>query len=69
MLSSLFLWFFGIIPLIWDGVVGLVLGSILLMSPKTIEPLVGKAIQAWGRKNIVNQTEDPTTTGEGNQKP
>lgn len=51
MLATLFLWFLGLIPLVWEGTVGLVLGCILLLAPRSIEKKLSEAIKAWGGKN------------------
>lgn len=49
--ASLFLWLTGAIHLIWEGSVGLILGSIFLMAPTTIETLVSQFIKSWGRRD------------------
>jgi hypothetical protein len=58
MLSSLFLWFFGLIPLLWEGVCGIVLGAMLLMAPRTIESKVSQFISAWSG-NMANKPVAP----------
>ena len=53
MATSLFLWFFGFINLIWEGAAGLIIGCILLLAPKTIEKKVSEAIKSWGGRNDI----------------
>lgn len=50
LLSSLFLWFFGVINLIWEGAIGIILGVILLYAPRTVEKKLSEAIKAWGQR-------------------
>lgn len=64
LLSTLFLWFFGVIHLIWEGLAGFAMGTILLLAPRTIENNVPKLIDAIGNK--LNLTHD---VGESSSKP
>lgn len=48
MITSLFLWFGGVIPMMWEGAIGIILGCILLMAPRTIEKKVSIFLGAWG---------------------
>ena len=48
MIISIILWFTGTIPLIWEGAVGIILGTILLFSPRTIEKKVSEFVSSWG---------------------
>ncbi len=51
MLTSLFLWFYGIINMMWEGTIGIILGCIMLMAPRTFERNVAKFLTAWGGNN------------------
>lgn len=57
MAASLFLWFTGVIPLIWEGSVGLILGCILLLAPRTIEKKVSEYLGF--RSNIQSGQNQP----------
>ena len=59
MVTSLFLWFIGKINLMWEGTIGLVLGCLLLLSPKTIEKKVSQAIGAWGGRDDSSVPDTP----------
>lgn len=48
--ASLFLWFFGLIDMVWDGIAGIIFGVILLYAPRTIEKKLSEVIKAWGSK-------------------
>ena len=50
MVSALFLWFFGLIDFVWEGVAAIILGVILLYAPKTVEKKLSEAIKAWGSR-------------------
>lgn len=43
------------IGFVWEGIGGLVIGTILLIAPKTVEGLVRRGIDAWGKRG-----ESPT---------
>ena len=51
MVISLFLVYKGNITFVWEGIGGLVAGSVLLLAPETIEKKVSEAISALIKKN------------------
>lgn len=53
--AALFLWFIGVIDLVWDGVAAIILGVILLYAPRTIEKKLSEVIKAWGGKDGDNE--------------
>ena len=55
---SILLVYKGVIDFTWDGVVGLSMGSILLLTPKTIEKKVSEVISAWGGKKSTSSNEN-----------
>lgn len=57
MIVTIILVYREVIDFTWDGVVGLVIGSLLLMAPKTIEKKVSEAIGAWGGKSVSKENQ------------
>jgi hypothetical protein len=51
MVISLLLVYKGSITFVWEGIGGLVAGSVLLLAPETIEKKVSEAISALVKKN------------------
>lgn len=51
MVITLYLVFNKSMSFVWDGVVGLLIGCVLLLAPKTVEQKVSELIKSWGRKN------------------
>lgn len=47
MILTLYLVYNGTFDFIWEGVGGLVMGTILLLAPQTIEKKVSEAISKW----------------------
>lgn len=58
MIVTIILVYREVIDFTWDGVVGLVIGSLLLMAPKTIEKKVSEAIGAWGGKSVSKENQE-----------
>lgn len=57
MIVTIILVYREVIDFTWDGVVGLVIGALLVMSPKTIEKKVSEAIGAWGGKSVSKENQ------------
>lgn len=57
MIVTIILVYREVIDFTWDGVVGLVIGALLVMSPKTIEKKVSEAIGALGGKSVSKENQ------------
>jgi len=51
---------------VWEGIGGLIVGSILIMAPQTIEKKLSEVIKAWGNKK---SGSDWGGGGSDNDKP
>lgn len=52
----------GTFDFLWEGVAGLVTGSILIVAPKTIEQKLSEFIRAWGGKASEASSSTEKTT-------
>lgn len=61
MVLTLILIFTQVIDFVWEGIGGLVVGSILLMAPQTIEKKVTLGLKMWGLRSggVAEQPQDP----------
>lgn len=50
MCITLFLVWNGTFDFVWEGIGGLVMGTILLLVPKSIEKIILEGIRAWGKR-------------------
>ena len=68
MILSLLLWYTGVISMMWEGAIGLILGSLLLLTPRSLERNVGKFLSAWGGGNNIEdcstKPDNPDAAGK-----
>lgn len=50
MVISLVLVWQKVFDFVWEGIGGLVIGTFLLMAPRTIEKILMEAIKSWGKR-------------------
>lgn len=67
MLTSLFLWFSGVISMMWEGVIGISLGCLLLLAPRSLERNVGRFLSAWGGGRDPDECVKPDNPDEADK--
>lgn len=66
--AAVFLWFGGIIHMIWEGAVTILLGVILLLAPDSIVSKISEFIKAWGGKSGGSESILDNYEDKGNKK-